>query len=136
MRFAEGRRSGPEPAQAVPATGSSTYQAWLESRPEPGEALVDTGLSSAADCAKLRWSLGAEQQAQFSRLLARSVARDRELFANGDLEAEASRINDLVAPVLKSVGLDPIAFGVMMPEKLPGEGPTTPPASGQSPVGK
>jgi hypothetical protein len=95
------------------------HREWLESRPEPGEALVDTGLSSAADCEKLRWSLGDQQRAQFSELLARSVARDRELFKDGNLEAEAQRISDLVGPVLKAVGLDPTTFGVSMPKKLP-----------------
>jgi hypothetical protein len=103
------------------------HREWLQSRPEPGEALVDTGLSSAADCEKLRWPLGDQQRAQFSELIALSVARDRELFKHGNLEAEAQRISDLVGPVLKAAGLDPTMFGVSMPEKLPLGGPLAPP---------
>ena len=33
-----------------------SYQAWLDSKPVPGEVFVDTGEASAADSRKLRWS--------------------------------------------------------------------------------
>lgn len=112
MWFAEGHRSESEPPHAEPMSLSRTRQDWLDSNPARGEALVDTGLSSAADCQKLHWSLGRDQQAEFSRLIARSVERDRALFESDGLEAEARRISDLVAPVLKEAGLDPTTFGL------------------------
>lgn len=118
MLFADGARHMPEQAAQEPTGGSSVYQEWIRSNPEPGEALVDTGLSSATDCQKLHWSLNPHQQEQFSSLIAEGVERDRKLYESGGLEAEAKRINDLVAPVLKAAGLDPTTFGVSMPEKL------------------
>jgi len=122
MFFADGHRPDPRQVQAAPKGGSKTYLEWLESKPGTGEALVDTGLSSAADCQKLRWSLNQDQEDQFRRLMAKSVARDKELFRLGGLEAEAKRINDLAGSVLKEHGLDPASFGISMPEQLPGQG--------------
>ena len=118
MWFAEGYRSRSGPPQTEPAGRSDVQREWLQSNPEPGEALVDTGLSSAADCAKLRWTLGDRQRAQFSELIAQSVARDRELSRDGGLEAEAQRITTSSDQVLKAAGLDPTTFGIPMPEKL------------------
>lgn len=112
MWFAEGHRPHPEPSHSEPMSLNRTRQEWLQSNPARGEALVDTGLSSAADCQKLHWSLGRDQQKEFSRLIARSVERDRALFESGDLEAEAKRITDLVTPVFKQAGLDPTTFGL------------------------
>jgi hypothetical protein len=39
-----------------------------------------------------------------------------EIFQGGGLEAEAQRVNDSTALVLKQAGLDPTIFGVSMPE--------------------
>lgn len=117
MLFANGGRPDHRPTQADSMDRSERYQEWVDSNPDIGEALVDTGLSSAADCQKLRWSLREDQQDQFGRLLARSVLRDRELSKHGGLEAEAKRINDLAGPVLKEAGLDPASFGVVMPDQ-------------------
>jgi hypothetical protein len=123
MWFAEGRRSYSGPLQAEPAGQSEVQREWLQSGPEPGEALVDTGLSSAADCQKLRWSLGDRQRALFSRLIVQSVERDRALFERGGLEAEARRISSLVEPALKSAGRDTTTFSAPAPEKLSAEAP-------------
>ncbi len=48
--------------------------------------------------------------------MALAVERTRKLFESGGLEAEAERVNNLVAVALKSVGLDPERFGVSLPQ--------------------
>ncbi len=115
MWFFDGRRTAPDPPQTESTGGSPAYREWLKSNPEPGEAFVDTGLSSAADCQKLRWRQSEAQQELMGKLMAEAVARDELLFREGNPEAEAKRINDLVAPLLKGAGLDPERFGVSMP---------------------
>lgn len=124
MFSSDGVRPHPVSAQAGPMDRSERYQEWVKSNPATGEALVDTGLSSASDCQKLRWSLGEDQQNQFAELLARSVMHDRELFKTGRLEAEARRINDVARSELKAAGFDPAVFGVSTPEQL-STGPVT-----------
>lgn len=89
---------------------------WLNSDPPPGEVLVDTGMASAEDCQKLRYPSGA--RGDLDREIARmtmAVERNRELFETGDPAAEATRVNNIVATALKSVGLDPERFGVSLP---------------------
>lgn len=93
---------------------------WLNSDPPPGEVLVDTGLASAEDCQKLRHPLGTE--GDLEREIAHmemAVARTRELFETGDPAAEATRVNNVVAAALSSVGLDPERFGVSLPSASP-----------------
>jgi hypothetical protein len=106
------------------AGGSPAFKEWLNSDPPSGDAFVDTGLASAADCRKLQWSPDKAQQALLSRLMKSTVERDRALFESGDLEAEARRINDLAAQALKQAGLEPERFGVSPPGQspLPAEG--------------
>jgi hypothetical protein len=128
MFFAEGPRPAHTAAPTGSVGGSVAYQEWLQSKPVPGEAMVDTGLSSAADSQKLHWSLNSEEEAQFLQLIAKSVERDRELSRSaGGLEAEVKRINDVVGVVLRDAGLDPAAFGVSIPEQLSADGSSTPP---------
>jgi uncharacterized protein with von Willebrand factor type A (vWA) domain len=130
MLFADGARPDPgAAAQRDTMDRSERYHEWVSSNPATGEALVDTGLSSAADCQKLRWSLSEDQRDQFSRLLARSVMHDRGLSRPGGLEAEAKRINDLAGPVLKEAGLDPEAFGISMPPQLSADAPVASPVA-------
>jgi hypothetical protein len=93
---------------------------WLNSDPPPGEVLVDTGMASAEDCQKLRHPLGAE--GDLEREIARmtmAVERTKALFKTGDPAAEATRVNDMVADALNSVGLDPEKFGVSLPPAVP-----------------
>jgi hypothetical protein len=97
---------------------SDAYIEWLNSSPSPGEVLVDTGLSSAVDCRKLRQPLRTDK-GELDREIARmalAVEHMRELFESGDPEAEAERVNNLVAVALVSVGLDPERFGVSLPQ--------------------
>jgi coenzyme F420-reducing hydrogenase delta subunit len=49
------------------------------------------------------------------------VERTKELFESGDVDAEAQRVNNLVAETLKKVGLDPERFGVSLPEVSAGQ---------------
>jgi hypothetical protein len=98
--------------------GSSALHEWLRSPPEPGDAFVDTGLASAADCQKLRWSPDNKQRNLLSELMAKAVERDRKLFKSGNLEAEARRVNDLAAGGLQRAGLEPERFGVSTPEAM------------------
>lgn len=97
---------------------SDEHIEWLNSSPSPGEVLVDTGLASAVDCRKLREPLRTDK-GELDREIARmalAVERTRKLFESGGLEAEAERVNNLVAVALKSVGLDPERFGVSLPQ--------------------
>ena len=96
---------------------------WLNSKPEPGEVLVDTGLASAVDCQKLRPPAKADR-GDLEREIARMtslVERTKELFESGNVDAEAERVNNLVAETLKKVGLDPERFGVSLPEASEGQ---------------
>ncbi len=104
-----------------PEGPSGAHAEWLNSGPPPGEVLVDTGLASAEDCQKLRQPLSASK-GDLDREIARmtlAVERTKKLFETGDLEAEATRVNDLVAVALHSVGLDPERFGVSLPQATP-----------------
>jgi hypothetical protein len=107
--------------------GSDAYKAWLDSSPLPGEAFGDTGLASAADCQKLRWSPGSNEEALLSKLMQSAVLRNRHLLDSGSLEAEAARVNNLAADALISAGLDPTRFGISLPgnaSEPPNGGPT------------
>lgn len=106
-----------EPPQPPHTGATATYQTWLDSNPVYGEALVDTGLSSAADSRKLRWSLNPEERDIFGRLIAQSMERDVRLSREGDLEAEARRLTILARGALQAQGLNPIDFGFTPPEQ-------------------
>ena len=108
-------RDSGEPSADDRAAGSTAYREWLRSDPEPGEAFGDTGLASAADCRKLRWSPDKEEEALLSRLTELAVERDRNLFKSGDMGEEARRNNNSAAKALLKAGLDPRQFGVSVP---------------------
>lgn len=116
-----GHRGRRKPAGEGQA-GSPAFKEWLNSNPPSGDAFVDTGLASAADCRKLQWSPDKEQQALLSDLMERTVERDRVLFKSGNLEAEARRVNDLAAEALQQAGLEPEKFGVSSPGRIPQAG--------------
>lgn len=102
---------------------SDAHLAWLNSSPRPGEVLVDTGLSSAVDCQKLR---NPSESGKGPEELDREIARMAMLMRRvreADVEVEGARINDLVARTLHRVGLNPERFGVSLPSDTASQGP-------------
>ena len=116
MRWLERSWLRHKPGEAEKAVKSPAVRRWLKSAPPHGDAFVDTGLSRPTDSQKLRWSPSEEDRKAIRELMKESANDVKKLFEEGNPEAEAKRLNDLVAPVLKAINLDPRRFGVSMPD--------------------
>lgn len=124
-----GHKRQKDTADGRQVVGSPSYHEWLQSDSPPGEAFGDTGLSSAADCRKLHWSPGKDEDALFDKLMEQAVRRDRNLSASDSTKTGEGQILNLAAAVLTQAGLDPMRFGVSSGE------PVSDPSNGTSASG-
>ena len=105
--------------RASGAKMDTSYQAWLESNPAPGEVFVDTGEASAVDSRKLLWSPSKTQREMIKEAIAHEVTHVNELYKDEAQDLYAGHIEGLVEQTLRDLGVDPATLTSL--PKAPGD---------------